>query len=81
MSDGGRGGTGEANSRGEWRRKLGMLEWVVTKRGHLPFFGLCWGPSSQLYPGNHPAAMIYGRARLSDLGQITNDGSITLQKK
>lgn len=75
MSDGGRGRTGKANSRGQWRRKLGRLE----LGGHEE--GPCWGPSSQLCNGNHPAAMIYGRARPSDLGQITNDGSIMLQKK
>lgn len=50
--------------------------------------GRCWGLSSPLYPGNHrsarsppPAAMIYSGASPGDLGRITNDGSITLQKK
>lgn len=49
---------------------------------------LCWGMSSPLYSGSYrsassppPASMIYSWARPGDLGRITNDGSITLQKK
>lgn len=54
----------------------------------VPPPGLSWGLSSGLHPRDHrsacsppPAAVIYGWARPVDLARITNDGSITLQKK
>lgn len=48
---------------------------------------LCWGPAlrcilgSIALPRAPSSAVIYGWARPGDLGRITNDGSITLQKK
>lgn len=54
---------------------------------HEPGGPLCdpSGPRSGLSPPllwcSSPAAVIYGWARPDDLGRITNDGSITLQRK
>lgn len=78
----------EGQARGEARGRAEKD--VVSRAGAVPMSlaDLCCdpsGPRSALTPSllwcSPPAAVIYGWARPDDLGRITNDRSITLQKK
>lgn len=85
------GASERPDRKGGWRR-TGLLgtRGAPARNGALSRY---WGFLCLLFPGLSrrpatrrarrpaPAAMIYGWARPGDLGRITNDGSITLQKK